>query len=271
MLQSESLKSLALYENTDLLMSRINILGCPIDCLSMGETLDKIESIIKGKTPRQHVVINVAKLVDMHRDNKLKEIISACDIINVDGMPIVWASKLLGTPLPERVAGVDLFQELIKLSSQKGYRPFFFGARQWVVGKVVEEFKKKYPNLNVAGYRNGYFKESEERSIAEMINNSHADILFVGFSSPIKEKFLNRWMSTMEVPFCMGVGGSFDIVAGRTKRAPLWVQNYGLEWLYRLLQEPRRMWKRYATTNPVFIWMVIKEFFKRKRHDSSLS
>jgi N-acetylglucosaminyldiphosphoundecaprenol N-acetyl-beta-D-mannosaminyltransferase len=230
----------------------------------MAETLTQIEDYIRIKEPRQHVVINVAKLVDMKRDEKLKEIISSCDLINVDGMPIVWASKLLGTPLPERVAGVDLFQELVRLSTEKGYRPFFFGARQWVVEKVVDEFQKKYPNLNVAGYRNGYYKENEEREIVEMIRDSHADILFVGFSSPTKEKFLNRWMPAMGVPFCMGVGGSFDIIAGRTKRAPLWMQNIGMEWFYRLLQEPKRMWKRYATTNPVFVWMVMKEYFKKK-------
>jgi len=117
--------------------------------------------------------------------------------------------------------------------------------------------------VDVAGYRNGYYAEDEESEIAEMIRDSKANMLFVGFSSPFKERFLNRWMSTMQVPFCMGVGGSFDIIAGRTKRAPEWMQKSGLEWCYRIYQEPRRMWKRYAKTNPVFVWMVFKEYVKR--------
>jgi N-acetylglucosaminyldiphosphoundecaprenol N-acetyl-beta-D-mannosaminyltransferase len=132
-----------------------------------------------------------------------------------------------------------------------------------VVKKVVEEFIQWYLQLDVAGYRNGYYTEDQEPDIAEMIRDSEADILFVGFSSPMKERFLNRWMPMMQVPFCMGVGGSFDIIAGRTKRAPVWMQKSGLEWCYRIYQEPRRMWKRYAKTNPVFVWMVVKEYVKR--------
>jgi N-acetylglucosaminyldiphosphoundecaprenol N-acetyl-beta-D-mannosaminyltransferase len=203
-------------------------------------------------------------MVEMRNDPQLRKIIASCDLINADGMPVVWASKLLGNPLPCRVAGVDLFQELVRLCAENGYRPFFFGAREWVVEKLVEEFKQRHPQLNVAGYRNGYYAEEEELDIAEMVRKSNADMLFVGFSSPKKEKFLNRWMPMMQVPFCMGVGGSFDIISGRTKRAPAWMQKSGLEWCYRIYQEPRRMWKRYAKTNPVFVWMVVKEYFKMK-------
>jgi len=245
-------------------MPRIHLFGCPIDALNMDQTISRIEEFIKNKKSRQHVVVNVAKMVEVRNDPNLREIISSCDLINADGMPIVWASKLLGNPLPCRVAGVDLFQGLIRICAEKGYRPFFFGAREWVVEKVVDEFKARYPQLNVAGFRNGYYSEDEESGIAEMIRDSKADILYVGFSSPMKEKFLNRWMPSMQVPFCMGVGGSFDIIAGRTKRAPIWMQKSGLEWCYRLYQEPKRMWKRYAKTNPIFIWMIIKEYLRLK-------
>ncbi len=207
-------------------------------------------------------MVNVAKFVAMQKDKNLKRIISNCNIINADGMPLVWASKLIGTSLPCRVAGVDLFQELVAVCAKKKYRPYFFGAEQWVVEKVIDTFIKDYPGLEVAGFRNGYFDAPEESQIAENIKNSHADMLFVGFSSPMKENFLNKWMVKMQVPFCMGVGGSFDIVAGKTRRAPLWMQNSGMEWFYRILQEPKRMWKRYAKTNPVFIWMVLKELVK---------
>jgi N-acetylglucosaminyldiphosphoundecaprenol N-acetyl-beta-D-mannosaminyltransferase len=137
-----------------------------------------------------------------------------------------------------------------------------------VVEKVVEEFRQRHPQLNVAGYRNGYYAEEEEHVIAEMILDNKADMLFVGFSSPKKEMFLDRWMPVMQVPFCMGVGGGFDIIAGRTKRAPVWMQKSGLEWCYRIYQEPRRMWKRYAKTNPIFIGMVVKEYVKRRAHSA---
>ena len=239
-------------------------MGYPIDALNMDQTLNRIEQFIIEGNPSQHVVVNVAKIVKMRKDPELREIVSNCDLINADGMPLVWASRLLGNPLPCRVAGVDLFQNLVNLCAEKGYRPFFFGAREQVVEKVVEKFKARYPQLNVAGFRNGYYSEDEESGIAEMIRDSKADMLFVGFSSPKKEKFLKCWMGTMKVPFCMGVGGSFDIIAGRTKRAPEWMQKLGLEWCYRIYQEPRRMWKRYAKTNPVFVWMVIKEYIKMK-------
>ena len=251
-------------------MSRILIMSCPIDSLNMDQTIGRIEQYIKEGKPRQHVVVNVAKIVEMRNDPYLREIIASCDLINADGMPVVWASRLLGQPLPERVAGVDLFQNLVKLCAEKNYRPFFFGAREWVVEKVVEEFKQRYPNLDVAGHRNGYYLQEEEApEIAEMIRDSKADMLFVGFSSPVKEEFLKKWMPVMQIPFCMGVGGSFDIIAGRTKRAPVWMQKSGLEWCYRIYQEPRRMWKRYAKTNPVFVWMVVREYVKRKAKNSS--
>lgn len=244
-------------------MSRINLMNCRIDALDMHETVLEAERYINQRKPCQHVVVNVAKLVAMQKDPALKQIISQCSIINADGMPLVWASRLLGTPLPCRVAGVDLFQELVAVCSHKGYRPYFFGARQWVVEKMVETFTDRYPKLDIAGFRNGYFDVSEAQQIAGDIRKSRADMLFVGFSSPMKEQFLSRWMTHMQVPFCMGVGGSFDIIAGKTLRAPSWMQDAGLEWLYRVIQEPGRMWKRYAKTNPVFIWMVFRELVKK--------
>lgn len=238
-------------------------MGCPVDGFDMQETIEEAEKYIKSRKTCQHVVVNVAKFVAMQKDKNLKKIISNCDIINADGMPLVWASKILGKPLPGRVAGVDLFQNLVAVCAPKGYKPYFFGARPWVVEKMVDVFEKKHPGLQVAGYRNGYFRPEDELQIAEEIRKSHADMLFVGFSSPMKERFLNRWMPLMQVPFCMGVGGSFDIVAGKTRRAPLWMQNIGMEWFYRIIQEPKRMWKRYAKTNPVFIWLVLQELVRK--------
>ncbi|MDX9786763.1 MAG: WecB/TagA/CpsF family glycosyltransferase [Desulfobacterales bacterium] len=246
-------------------MTRYEIMGCPVDSDDIAQTILKIERHIAERTLCQHVVVNVSKFVEMQKNQGFKAIINRCDIINADGMPIVWAARLLGTPLSSRVAGVDLFQALIRVCDQKKYKPFFFGAEQWVVEHMVSAFQKQYPTLQVAGFRNGYYSEHEESDIAKEIKNSGADMLFVGFSSPKKEQFLNRWIPEMGVPFCMGVGGSFDVIAGKTKRAPGWMQHSGLEWLYRIYQEPRRMWKRYAKTNPAFIWMLMKALARKKK------
>ena len=246
-----------------------NLFGCRIDALTIDETIDRVEQMIGEGIPRQHAVVNVAKIVSMKRDPELQRVINGCDMVNADGMPIVWASRLLGNRLPDRVAGVDLFQELVKLSAEKGYRPFFFGAREHVVRRVVEIFNNKYPALRVAGFRNGYFTLEEEIEIARRIRDTGAEILFVGFPSPKKEKFIQKWLSEMQVPFSMGVGGSFDIVAGVTKRAPQWMRQGGLEWFYRIIQEPGRMWKRYATTNPVFVGMVLKQMALQRTQRSA--
>ncbi|MBI5787876.1 MAG: WecB/TagA/CpsF family glycosyltransferase [Candidatus Schekmanbacteria bacterium] len=240
--------------------SRINFLNAPIDALSMSETLKKIEEFVHSKRPHQHMAVNVAKIVNLHQDQALYDSVVQSDLINADGLPIVWAARFLGKVIPERVAGIDLMQELIKLSAEKGYRPYFLGAKEEVVKAVVEIAQKKYPALQVAGYTNGYcFQNGGERKIVENIKNSRADILFVALGSPQKEIFIKKYLQEMQVPFCMGVGGSFDVVAGVTKRAPRWMQKSGLEWFYRFIQEPRRMWKRYLVTNSLFIYYVLKE------------
>jgi len=237
---------------------RVDFLGCPVDGLTVQETLDTIERIIAERDIVQHVVINAAKFVNMRRDPELRRIILSCDMIQADGMSIVWAGKILGIPIPERINGTNLMHDLVALAAAKGYRIFFFGAREPIVKKVVEVYREKHPDLRVAGCRNGYYTEEEELRVAEMIRDSRADILFVGITSPKKEQFLNKWKGIMDVPFSMGVGGSFDVVAGEVKRAPEWMQRWCLEWFFRLLQEPGRMWKRYLVTNSLFIWIVLR-------------
>lgn len=240
-------------------MTRINICDIPVDALTMEETLHLINSSIVEKRPIHHVVINAAKVVNAQKDMVLKESIVNCDIINADGQAIVWASRLFNTPLPERVAGIDLMESLVKLSAQKKYRIFFLGATEEIVNTVVNFYSNLYGKDIIAGYRNGYFKKEEEQIVAKQISGSNADILFVAMSSPKKEIFLNSYKDLIQTPFIMGVGGSFDVVAGHVKRAPMWMQKSGLEWFYRVLQEPRRMWKRYLFGNSQFIYLVLKE------------
>lgn len=235
------------------------VLGFDVDSLTIDETVALINKKIDDREMCQHVVINAGKVVQADQDPQLTDIINNCDIINADGMSIVWASRFLNSPLPERVAGIDLMHRLVSLSSEKGYKIYLFGAKEEVVLKVKETFQAQYPDLQVVGYRNGYYAAEDEKDIVSHMKQSNADILFVGFSSPQKEKFLNKYMSQMGIPFCMGVGGSFDVVAGITKRAPVWMQNMGLEWFYRFMQEPRRMWKRYLVGNFKFCIIVLRE------------
>lgn len=242
---------------------RIEMMGCQIDNLTMDETLQTIERFIKSGQPHQHVVVNVDKLVKANRDPELRRIINECALINVDGMPVVWASHLLGKPLKERVAGVDLFESLIRCSAEKGWRVYLLGAREDVVSGVKRVYEQKYPGFKVAGYRNGYWKPEEEAGVVEQIKAAKADLLFVAISSPKKEQFLGRYQAEMKIPFAMGVGGTFDVAVGKIKRAPVWMQKAGLEWFFRFLQEPRRMFKRYFIDDMVFFWLLLKEVMRR--------
>ncbi len=239
--------------------NRINILNCQIDSLTMKETVHIIDRSIAEKRHLHHVVVNAAKIVYMQNNKELHNSVVSSDIINADGQAIVWASKFLGQPLQERVSGIDLMQNLVKLSSDKKYKIFFFGAKEEIVSTVVKKYAAMYGSEIIAGYRNGYFRKEDEEDIARQIADSGAQILFVAISSPTKEIFLNHYKHIINTPFVMGVGGSFDVVAGKVSRAPLWMQEYGLEWFFRFLQEPKRMWKRYLYTNTMFIYLVLKE------------
>ena len=244
--------------------NRIHILNTTIDNFSMKETLEIIDKRIASQQNLHHVVVNAGKIVAMQDDRQLMQSVNEADLINADGQAVVWASKVLGKPLKERVAGIDLMSNLIEMAHNKGYKIFFLGAKQEVLKKVVQNYSQQYSNNIIAGYRNGYFSKEDEKDIAQQIADSGAQILFVAISSPTKENFLyNHKQILAKVNFVMGVGGSFDVVSGLVKRAPKWMQNTGLEWLYRLLQEPQRMWKRYLLGNTKFVLLVIKEWLKK--------
>jgi len=243
---------------------RIKFFVLNLDLLTVEETLSQISKFIDEKKPVQHVVVNVAKLVNAQTDVGLKEIINSCPLVNVDGAGIILGAKFLGINIPERVTGIDLMHKLIEYSAQKSYGVYFFGAEEEIVTKVIDIYKNQYPELVVAGYRNGYYSQDQEENIVSDIRDSKADILFVAMGSPKKEIFLSSYSEKMGVPFTMGVGGSFDVVAGKVKRAPEWMQALNSEWIFRLVQEPKRMWKRYAVTNSIFLKMLLIEFFNQK-------
>lgn len=244
-------------------MQRIEFLGSPMDSASMEETVSYIANRIEKKEFLQHVVVNVAKLVNMQKDSQLAESVKACDLINIDGMGVVIGARFMGHDIPERVAGVDLFHNLLDMSAEKGFPVFLLGAEEEIVSKTVEKVNEQHKGINVVGYHHGYFWDDEEAVVAK-IKASGARLLFVAITSPKKENFINKWQDQLGVDFVMGVGGTFDVVAGKVKRAPVWMQNYGLEWFYRVMQEPGRMWKRYAETNSKFAWLLLKEKFKSR-------
>lgn len=244
------------------LQPRVDILGTPIDNMTMQQTLGLIENAIETKKSVSHTVVNAGKIVLMHKDAQLKQSVVTADIINADGQGVVWASKILGQPIVERVTGIDLMDNLVELAYRKKYKVFFFGAKDVVLNKVVEHYSNKYSSDIVAGYRNGYFKKSEERSIAQQIADSGAQMLFVAITSPVKENFLYENRDLLKnVNFTMGVGGSFDVMAGHVKRAPVWMQHSGLEWAFRVYQEPKRMFKRYMVGNWKFMTLVLRYRF----------
>lgn len=269
LLPRDRLMEVEWVESEDIVPVKVDIMGCLVDNLTMEETLSRVEEFIRNGKPHQHVVVNVDKIVKCNRDRKLRAIVNGCDLVNADGMPVVWASKLLGKPLKQRIAGIDLFLTLVERSEQRGWRPFFLGARENVVSKVIRIFRKKYPALKIVGYRNGYWNSEEEGEVVQQIRSLKPDILFVAISSPKKEKFLERHLRDINVPFAMGVGGAFDVVAGLTKRAPLGMQKIGLEWFYRFLQEPTRMFRRYFIDDTYFFWLLAREIMRGKNSTRS--
>ena len=232
----------------------------------MGEAVEIVDGFIASGTVHQHVVVNVAKVVQASNDPSLKAIIEACDLVTVDGQPIVWTSRWLGSPLRARVAGVDLMQRLIEHASIRGYRIYLLGASESVVREVAHRIATLHPGVAIAGYHHGYWADAREGDLVREIAATHPQILFLAMPSPRKEQFLAAWKETIGAPFVMGVGGSFDVYAGITRRAPKWMQRVGLEWLFRVGQEPRRLWRRYAWDAPRFARLVIRARLQRHRH-----
>jgi N-acetylglucosaminyldiphosphoundecaprenol N-acetyl-beta-D-mannosaminyltransferase len=245
-------------------MKRIELFGCPMDAATMDETVEWIGQRIAARQFTQHVVVNVAKLVQLQSDAHLAESVRACDIVNIDGMGVVWGARLLGHDVAERVAGIDLFDRLLAHAATHGCPVFLLGGTGDIVERAAQVCRERHTGLEIAGYHHGYFWDDEE-AMVKAIRDSRARLLFVAITSPKKENFINRWKSELGVDFVMGVGGTFDVIAGKVKRAPRWMQRCGLEWLFRVVQEPRRMWRRYLGTNSRFALMLCKAWLARLR------
>lgn len=236
-----------------------NLFGLSVHALSMNEVLTIVEGAIERRERLLIGVVNAAKMVNMRRDVELDRAVRSAHLILADGVSVVLAARLLRKSLPERVPGIDLMTRLFERGNDRGFRVYCLGAADDVLDAVARTVQAEYPGVKLVGKHHGYFSEGDEPAIAAEIKAAQPDILFVAMSSPKKELFLSRWVSEMDVPVCHGVGGAFDVMAGKVKRAPRAWQKLGMEWLYRIVQEPRRMWRRYLVTNTLFGWMLLSE------------
>jgi N-acetylglucosaminyldiphosphoundecaprenol N-acetyl-beta-D-mannosaminyltransferase len=245
--------------------SRRHLLGVAIDPLTLDETVHRCMAAVDRGELLEVGVVNAAKIVKMREDQALYDAVAGCDVVIADGQSVVWASRILRKPLPERVAGIDLFQQLLRAAEQQGRSIYFLGARDEVLERMIERIRREYPELRIAGSHHGYFADGDATAIADAIKGSGADLLFLGMTSPKKEIFVARHGVRTGAKVVHGVGGSFDVLAGVVRRAPRLWQRLGCEWLFRALQEPRRLGPRYLDTNIAFIRLVAREWARPSR------
>ena len=244
---------------------RRELMGLLFDAETMESAVERCLSWCEGpRAPHTVITANAGVLCMMRRDPALRDACRAGDLVLADGMSVVWALRGAGTPVPQRVTGVDLMSRLLSAGAARGRSAYFLGAREEVVRTLAERCAAENPGLRIAGTRNGYFSAADHEAIVEEIRAARPDFLFVGMPSPFKEVFCERHRARLDVPVLMGVGGSFDVLAGYVRRAPPLLRQTGLEWSWRLLMEPRKMWKRYLTTNTEFIWVASGEILGRR-------
>ncbi len=244
---------------------KAELLGLKFDVVTMESAVARCLELCRGPR-RSHTVMtaNASHLCMMRRDASLAQACMAADVTVADGMSVVWALQASGQSMPERVAGIDLMANLLAAAEANGLSVYFLGARRDVVTTLVERARLRHPALKIAGFRDGYFGSQDHPAIVEEIRASGADMLFIGMPSPFKEMWSEQHRERLDVPLIMGVGGSFDVLAGFIQRAPQWVQVVGFEWFWRLLMEPRKLWKRYLVTNTEFIWLAGREIISRR-------
>lgn len=243
---------------------RVEFLGCPVDCLTSGELLAELkEGILAQAPPRVIQFVNANKVAMVRNDPWMGELLERADYVLADGQPMLPLAALLGLRIPERIDGIGLMHKLLQLADREGFSVYLLGAKQEIVEECVRRIGMDFPGARIAGYRNGYFKEAEIPEMAAAIRAAKPDLLFLGMGSPMKERLADTWKEELGARVIQGVGGSFDVMAGMVKRAPQWMQRCGIEWLYRVLQEPRRMFWRYVRTNGGCLWEFAKAFGRR--------
>lgn len=245
-------------------MNRVQILNGCFDLVTTKETVDWATRLIQSGRRGYLCTINVAILMMMASSPRLQQFVNEAGLIVADGQPIIWASRLFSCALPERVTGIDLSDALACQAEQKGFLIYLLGASREVIEAAAKCLQQKYPRLQICGFHDGYFSSAEAPERVRAIRQSGAQILLVGMGVPLQEFFLQENWSELGVNLAVAVGGSFEVIAGKKRRAPRWMQESGLEWLYRLLQEPRRLWRRYLVTNSQFIYYLLRELLQDK-------
>ena len=240
---------------------RVEILGVKVDAVTMAQAVERVEKLIAEKNSSMVATANAEMLLNATHDAELKKILNAAALVVPDGAGTVWAARHLGKHMPERVAGFDLVQELMKISPARGIKFFLFGAAPGIADKAKLKAEQLYPGIKIVGTRNGYFKPADEPEIISQIKNSRPDILLAALGVPKQEKWLFKYKDELKVPVSIGVGGTFDVMAGVVKRAPLWMQKARLEWLFRAMLQPSRAGRLLAL--PKFVWKVHKQKVNR--------
>ena len=245
----------------------VTLLGVAFSNVTFAETLARIEAMIASRQPHYICTANVDFLVQARRDAELCRILNEAHLVLCDGTPLVWASRWLGKPLPERVAGSDLVPQLIRVAAENNHRLFFLGATPEANEQAVANVRSQFPNVIIAGHYSPPFRplpELDNGEITKRIRATHPDIVLVAFGCPKAEKWMAGNYRSLGVPVTIGIGGTIDFLAGRMKRAPLWMQRAGLEWIFRLCQEPRRLFRRYAADLWYFAWAMTAELRRMK-------
>jgi N-acetylglucosaminyldiphosphoundecaprenol N-acetyl-beta-D-mannosaminyltransferase len=258
------------------MMSKIQLFELPFDNFDYEDLMQYIDTSIQGGEPAYVVTCNVDHLIKLKKDEAFRQVYAEAGSIVADGMPLVWASRMVRKPLKQRVSGADMLRQLGRSLEQRGYRMFFLGASEGVAERAKQQLLLTFPKLQIVGTHSpsyGFEKnEDENEQIIEMIREARPDIVWVGVGAPKQEKWIHRYHSTYGAAMSIGVGAAFDFISGNVKRAPLRVQRLGLEWLWRLFQEPKRLWKRYLIDDMQFLGLLIKEIKKERgsrRYDSS--
>lgn len=241
---------------------RIEILGVPVDCITMDETINYAESMMKGQQPCAILAVNPEKVMRAQQDNGLLVQLRNAKLVIPDGIGVVFAARLLGSRCPERVPGSELMPLLCQRAALSGYKVFLFGASPDVISCAVRVLQQRFAGIKIVGAQHGYVAEDDMPALVSTINAVQPDLLFVALGSPKQEKWIARYLPELKVKVCQGVGGTFDVIAGRVKRAPLLFRLIHLEWFYRLVSQPSRILRQAAL--PIFAYQVLKGKFTRR-------
>ena len=248
----------------------MNVLGVGVSAITMTDALSRIDWWITSRANQYICVTGVHGVMESQRDPALRAIHNRAGLVTPDGMPLVWLARLRGHPGVQRVYGPDLMLACCGASVANGYRHFFYGGAAGVPERLAERLQQRFPGLQVAGHWSPPFRAltpAEEAAMIERINATNPHIVWVGLSTPKQERWMARYVGRISAPVLIGVGAAFDMHAGLKKQAPQWMQRSGLEWLFRLLIEPRRLWRRYLINNPWFVWRLLLQSSRIAHYD----